>query len=426
MSELNFGFQVPRIVEQQPVMEKVPLEISIVEQEKFGLALADRITNAINEAKAAGKKLVFDMATGSSPKDAWPALQQKIAQGDVDLSNVIVIGHEEAWGSYAPGDHSDFDAYRRRELFERNEIPVEEIREADQIDSGNFVPMHLAETASDAAAKHAELVRALREHPDVTVFGLYGVGTDGHIGEIQTNSMGVEPTLARRETYAEQIKDYSVESGLFQWQDQNPDTAQEFQPENNIFWKRGDGDEATGGRAAWQGYGGMTEIIGLGLREMLQEEEIVLAFNKADKKLAFTLALDGALTGDITDAEGTTVSSVERDKGEGEAILPDLVAFAQRMRQDGFPLDTEQLLANKPGCKELFNALYTALNKMDASMETHAAIYEELWRFANRYVGKRAPVSRLVRLRSLFGRKTELVATPEVVAGTKYEHLAGQ
>lgn len=420
-------------------------------QEKYGEYLAERIAAAINNAKKSGKKLVFDMATGSTPKAAWPKFNEMADKGNVAMDNVIVMGHEEAWGTFQKGSKSDFDAYRRNFLTE-NHQSVSEIRTIDQVSgaeiSGNFIPMHLQEAdrndfpegdegiklfrqaesqaAAESAQQYGQLIDSIQKRDDVYTLGLYGVGTDGHIGEVQISAMGKEATKDRRSFYADSLENYSVEHGLFYWQKDTPQGKDdEFHPDNNVFWKRGAAEGEAVGRAVWQGYADIHEGVGIGWKEMLREDEIVLAFNNESKQLAFQLAMEGSLDGSITsDSSGESVMDIERDKGEGENVLPDLEAFALSLEDEGV-LEAGAVERNKHDNGQshgLFKAIYEALNKKEYVAEDPE--YKELWKFVNRYIGKRAPVSRLIRMRALLGKKTELVVTPEVVKGTNFEKLA--
>ncbi|MDO8489996.1 MAG: hypothetical protein Q7S47_01095 [bacterium] len=235
--------------------------------EVFGEVLVDRLVSALDRAKNEGKTLIFDMATGSTPAAMWPILQKKADHG-LDLSGVIIIGHEEAWGSYASGSHSDFDGYRKREFFERNTIPVREIRNTHQLEGdavdGNFIPMHQNDDPGQAAVHYGELLRRLEQRDDIRFFGLYGVGTDGHIGEVQIGAQGVEQSAKRSRPYVDKLQDYSFESAdaqLFRWNNEQG----EFLPYDNVFWERQSTSDV--GRAARENYGGMECIMGIGWKD---------------------------------------------------------------------------------------------------------------------------------------------------------------
>lgn len=393
-------------------------------QRAFGEYIAKKIGQAVNKARAEGKQLVFDMATGSSPRAIWPALEKLITEG-LDVSNVIVVGHEEAWGTYEPGGKSDFDAYRKKEFFERNHIPIQEIASTDALTedhiAGNFMPMHLSEDPEEAASHYAEILHSLHGRPDVSSLALYGVGTEGHIGELQVHSLGREDSSSRKNVYVDDLQNYSVEKGAFRWSDNNGG----FHPEDNIFWQRGETTTDVG-RAIWQGYKGMEKIMGLGWRETLHNDHFILALNDGSKSLAFQLALEGSVDGTLVDKHGQDTMNIHRQKGEGETILPDLEQFALELEALGaLPKGTTEDNRQSQDalkCDNLFKKIYSALDAVVANADDPR--YEKMWTFANRYIGKRAPVARLVRLRTLLGMKTTIVATPEVVRGTAYEGLA--
>ncbi len=433
--EYSFFTQKAASPEKQETFEVSPssLEVVIVgkkesdpaeNQKAFGEYIAHEIAREVSVAREQGKKLIFDMATGSSPRSIWPALERMVKDG-LDVSNVIVVGHEEAWGTYEPGSKSDFDAYRKKEFFERNHLPIQLIESTDPLTEqdieGNFVPMHLSDNPDDAASRYSEILHALHDRDDVASLALYGVGTEGHIGELQIHSLGREDSRARKNVYVEDLQNYSVEKGAFRWSDEQGG----FHPEDNIFWQRG---EATSdvGRAIWQGYKGMEKIMGLGWKETLDNDHFILALNDESKSLAFQLAMEGSMDGTLVNNEDQEAMKLKREKGEGEAILDELEDFALELEKAGvLPAGTvEKNRASQKKLKsgKLFEAIYHALDTIEAKSDDPR--YERMWAFANRYIGKRAPVSRLIRLRTLLGMKTTIVATPEVVKGTAYEKLA--
>ena len=407
------------------------IEILFVENEQYGRVIANAVVEAYKTAKRNNKKLVFDMATGSSPAAAWPELQQLYNDGEIDLNHIIVLGHEEVWGNYEKGDKSDFDSYRKREIFENNDLAVIPITDAKEVEgnseiNGNFIPLHLADDAGSASQKFSEIMKALRQRDDVYFLGLYGVGTDGHVGEIQINSMGISPTIKRMESYDEDIINYSYERGQFKWWNKDENS---FHQEDNIFWKRGvKAGEEDVGRAIWQGYSGIQEGIGIGWRDLLNEDEVLLVFNNSSKQLAFKLALEGSFSGQIKDSERNEIMQIEKEKGEGELILPNLIEFAKELSGNKLINDDEfEIVISKPNlrCREILKLIYKFLDSVDASLDddNYRKIYEKIWILINRYIGKRSPIGRLIEMRSLFGKSTKIIATNDVVKGTTYEQL---
>lgn len=390
-------------------------------QEKLGEYVANIFAKTDNAARGEGKKVIFDMATGSSPKYIWSGIEKMVEEG-LDISNVVVIGHEEAWGDYEPNSKSDFDAYRRREFFDRNKISVKTITSKEDVlkenFDGNFVPMHLTEDADSSASRYMQILQALKKRKDTISFGIYGVGTDGHIGEIQPHAMGREESLKRRHAYADNIEHYSVERGAFQWKKEQ---EEDFYPENNIFWQRGAKQEV--GRAVWQGYANIESVMSLGWREMIDQDTLVLVFNDKSKSLAFALALEGSFSGDVKDNQGKVALEINKNSGEGPGILADLEKYAIQLEEKGIlkkgsVSGSSQLPSNIHG---LFKMIYKAFDDMNVSHDDPK--YKELWGFTNRYLGKMAPVSQLIKLRSIRGKKTVMIATPGVVKDTKYDVL---
>lgn len=423
--------------ENEAVDSKKRVDITVIGNEDtsedeanslFGQHIARRFADEVLKAKESDKTLVFDMATGSSPKPVWPWIENMVKSGELDLSNVIVIGHEEAWGNFQPGDKSDFDAYRKREFFERNGITAQPIVQEDQVEGerieGNFLPMRQSNNASEAIDKYKMLLEDLRKRDDVTFFGLYGVGKDGHIAEIQPNNMGVEDSMSRLATYLIDIHDYSVESGQFRWK--NEDGG--FHPEDNVFSNRekrkSEGAEV--GRAAASGYTGIKEAAGIGWMDMVREESMVIAYNGSSKKLAFELTIDGSFDGRIVDSQGDKVVDVEASYGEGEDIYSDLENYAQELIDEGIlsQAKVSEKISQAGGlrCRALFQAIYESFDEIE--LPAADSKYQEVWKLTNRYLGKRSPVATLVKFRALAGRKTELVIMPQDLKDTKFAPLA--
>lgn len=408
-----------------------------VNDKLFGKHIAERFKEIVLETQKSNKRLVFDMATGNSPKAVWPEIQDMVEKGELDLSNVIVIGHEEAWGDFQPGDHSDFDAYRKKEFFTRNNLDIEPITDIQQVSGeeikGNFVPMRQSDNVTEAIAKYRQLLVGLKKREDTVFFGLYGVGKDGHIAEIQSQNMGVADTNERLETYQIDINDYSIERGAFRWSDES---GEGFRPEDNIFSDRKKMSEpdVEVGRAQTAGYTGIKYAAGLGWKVMISEDTIIIAYNGSSKKLAFELTIEGSFSGPIVDDNGETVTKVKADYGEGENIYHDLEQYVKKLIAEGVlneekvdKIMTEAESSSKWAglkCRGLFRAIYSGFD--DLMLEGSDPRYQELWKFTNRYIGKRSPVARLVKMRALAGRKTELVITPTDLEGTRFEELVSE
>ena len=65
-----------------------------------------------------------------------------------------------------------------------------------------------------------------------------------------------------------------------------------------------------------------------------------------------------------------------------------------------------------------YSIIYGALDQQQATADN--PIYAKMGEFTNRYVGRRSPLGQFIRMRALFGRKTTIVATPEVIKGTRF------
>jgi hypothetical protein len=408
-------------------------------QEKYGEHIAKKVVEKIKETKKEGKRLVLDIATGASPEPIWPKLKELVDKEGLDLSNVIIMGHEEGWGDIPAGSIVDFDGYRKK-VAESLGIEIKPIESADQVSGegivGNFMPMHLDVDPRVATAKFRETLTALKKRTDIEFLGLYGVGADGHVDELQIGDMGQHETKPRMETYLDLdpgvlpdagVLANSVERGLHRWRKPGAKVGDkdEFLKESNHFWYRGKEKNEVFGRAAFQdaNFGAVDQVVGLGWRDLLREESMMLLFNNRGKSLAFQLALEGAYDADIVDEEGKKVLGVDYEKGQGEKIFPEFKKYAETLVETGV-IDKEQL-SSFAKSSEVFRAIYLGLDKIEASSKDprYIPVYEQLWRFMNDYVGRRAPISRLVKLRSMLGLETELVLVPEVVKGTKYEKL---
>ena len=117
--------RIPIVVPGSPAMSR---DENLAE---YGKEIVRLLHARFEAARRDGKTILFDAATGSSPKAAYVALEEALRDGSASLDDVIVAGHEEAWGPFEPGSKSDLDAYRRN-LLERNgiePIPITDVRE---------------------------------------------------------------------------------------------------------------------------------------------------------------------------------------------------------------------------------------------------------------------------------------------------------
>lgn len=409
-------------------------------QERYGEHIALRIVEKIKESQKSGKRLVLDIATGASPEPIWPKLKSLIEKENIDLGNIIFMGHEEGWGNIPSGSIVDFDGYRRG-VCESLGVTVSPIEHSEQLVgekvSGNFMMMHLDKDARKATAQFRENLSALKKRSDVEFLGIYGVGTDGHVDEFQIDSMGQHETSPRKVAYLDLdpgvlpdagVQANSIERGLHKWRRPGAEIGDEdeFLRENNHFWYRGKPHNELFGRPAQQdaNFGSVDQIMGLGWRDLLREEDLMLLFNNGGKSLSLQLALEGAYDAKIVDDQEREIMEVNYEKGQGEKIFPELKDYAKTL-VDIKVVSAEQI-ESFSRCSEIFRAIYLGLDRLEASSKDsmYEAVYKQLWRFTNDYIGRRAPVSRLIKLRNLLGLNTELVLVPEAIKGTKYEKLS--
>lgn len=392
-----------------------PEKSSEENMEAYGMEVIQRFSKLHDQASKDGKTILFDLATGSSPAAVYKALNTSLKQGTVSLSNVVFTGHDEAWGSYQSGSKSDFDNFRR-ELLEKNGIEVTPITSIEQVTAkkleGNFLPMHQNQDPKQAMVQFGGLYSTLQKRDDILSVGLYGVGTDAHVGEMQTQDQGLQISMKQRNVYVASLTHYSVEDGSFYWRNDEGG----FHPEDNIFWTREEKEGEDSGRAALEGYTGIDYIMGLGWRQLLGLDVMLLTFNNESKSLALNLAIEGSIDGVITTEDGSVVERIQWNKGEGEGILADLRAYVEELGADVPDMQNAHLKADL-----LFRAAYGKLHEEKASADDPR--YRQLWEFANRYLGKRAPLSRLLRLRTLLGKETVIIATPETFKHSNHEAL---
>jgi 6-phosphogluconolactonase/glucosamine-6-phosphate isomerase/deaminase len=443
MSERGYQFVRERTVSREGKEEKeskVITEITVVgslensaeqNKEKMGAYVAEMLISEQDKAKKDGKRLLFDAATGSTPKPVWPELKKKTESGDFHPEDLIVIGHEEAWGPYEKDGKSDFDAYRERELFTNLDAQPKSITSIYDVSGkrveGNIAPMHLDDNPEVAAKEYAEILKALHAREDVQSFGLYGVGEDGHIGEIQMGGQGVMSYAKRKNVYVDDISTYSMDDSYAQlYRLQSNDG--EFLPHDNVFSERGSSEDV--GRIAREGYGGIEKIVGLGWQEMLRLDTMMMVFNNKQKLPAFEAAIKGTYDGKIKSKDGVDLHSIKSETGEGEKIYDDLVAVARRVEESGFVAvgTIEKFVSSNEGtslkCGRLFQELYASLEKNNINVDDDGEYYQDLWKMLNRYIGKRLPVATLISMRALANKRTELIVLPEVIRDTEFEHLA--
>ena len=137
------------------------------------------------------------------------------------------------------------------------------------------------------------------------------------------------------------------------------------------------------------------------------------------------MAMQGSVDG-VVRKSGEWVTELTRNKGEGEGIWSDLVAYGRKLEKDEYLMEgtVDEIIdsKNKLKCGALYRAIYKAMDDIEA--RPNHPVYTKMGEFTKRYVGRRSPLGQFIRMRALFGKKTTIVATPEVIRGTQYEDLA--
>jgi len=394
-----------------------------INQNAFGSFLAKWVKDKVTAAKTTNKTLVLDLPTGTTPRSMWQPLSESIINGELDLTGVVFMGHEIAFGDPEPDGPVDYEKYRRKVFKDSLGVDIQEITDPHQVESGeiqgNYISMNSdPSSAEESAKRYDEIIHALHDRKDVQFVGLYGVGTDGHVAEIQSNTLTGAADYDTQHGYSYPITWNSDVMGAVRVPG---DADREF---HNNMWKPGQE----------QSYKGGTDLIGPGWEDLLFHDEIVLAFNAQNKRFAFQSTIEGSVdaivTEEATDGTQKTVMEMTKDHGKGEGIYDDLRNYAQNLEDVGFlqsgvveAIDKSNELKKS---KQLFRKIYSTLYEKEATVddELYHDIFENMWNFANDYLGKQTPVSVLVRLRTLLGLNTTIVAVPEVVQGTKYETLA--
>jgi hypothetical protein len=250
---------------------------------------------------------------------------------------------------------------------------------------------------------------------DVESLGVYGIGTDGHIGEWQISDMGFRVAADKMDAFVQPQEQYSVEAGQFP-----------IGGKPNIYWTRGMKRGGVMGRALWQPDMGSQEVVyGLGLREMLKLDHVIFAFNDDSKANSFALAMEGTADVRLLE-EGNDIGIIDRNEGIGEEIWNRLAAYGRELEwQEIIPEGTvDKIVSSKIRlkCGLLYREIYEGLDRAEAKADN--PIYTKMGEFTLEYVGRRSPVGQFIRFRELLGRENTIVATPEVVKGTPYEFLA--
>ncbi len=408
-------------------------------RQALGLYMATWIRSQVEATLADGKIPVLDLATGNTPKYVWPFLAEMVAAGTFDINRIVITGHEVVYGE--PETDMDYEGYRRTVAEKTFGLTIDDIAELSQVTGseiqGNFLPMHLVQVsreefasenafleAEQAAAKTAAthydtLLHALAARSDVRIISLYGVGKDGHIAEIQPNTLTGAVDYDTDHTYVYSPRLNSKAAGTFPW------TGDEHEYHNDMYTPQPDDAELDD-----KGYKGARQLMGWGWQDLLLPEKLMIAFDSKSKSYAFQLTMEGSVDGVIMQ-DGQEVMKVEAQRGEGETLVGELLEYARGLDAAGFftAANSEWLTTQSENltCKQLFHLIHAELLNRKAQTEDQnfTEIFIKMWDFANRYLGKQAPVAVLVRLRSLLGLDTTIVAVPEVVKDTKYSALAG-
>jgi 6-phosphogluconolactonase/glucosamine-6-phosphate isomerase/deaminase len=393
-------------------------------QTAFGSFIATMISDRVTTAQRLGKIPVLDLPTGSTPRAVWPELSKKISSGELNLSGAVFVGHEIAFGAPDTDGPVDYERSRRKILEGTLGVKLHDITDPRQIGNGeiqgNYVAMNahqgtdIADSAQRSADLYDQMLHALRARDDVAFIGVYGVGKDGHVAEIQTNTLTGAADYDTQHAYSYPITWNSDIRGAVKVPG---DTKREF---HNNMWKPGDEPNYHGG----------THLVGPGWEDLLFHEDMILAFNDSGKKVAFASTIEGSVDAIVTNDTGESVMETIKDHGKGENIYSQLLEYAQTLVGEGLlmqdAVDGVDASDKPRKSKRLFKEMYASLyeKKDELGVELSHEVFDNLWNFANEYLGKQTPVSVLVRLRTLLGLNTTIVATPEVVRNTKYEELA--
>ena len=380
----------------------------------------------IEDVQKEGKTALFFMATGKTYNwERSEDLLEAVKTGRVDPDKVIVTLKEDCWdhdGQHMPpGDVLDFRGKRIRGFHDVVGIEPQNAQvSSDGEISGNILAPDYDMSPEESVKYLNETWQALMKTGEVKGVNLSGVGEDLHAGEMQINKASAKEALPQRDWFIQDEQSYSRARGLFKWQK----SQQEFYPNSNVFLElQEDGTFESAGRA--KEYHGFGKILGVGWRALLNTEGgATFSFDTAKKALATRMALEGSFDGQVKKQNGEVVADIERDAGEGLGIMDDLMEFTEELSKEGI-LESGfvEEIRNRIKKKELYAIVDDVLEQVYQAYEDQKILakndeqrekyFEPIWRLVNKYVGKRSPLSALIRGLARNGVKIELVMTPE-------------
>jgi len=149
-------------------MERIPTRV-FHSHDALAQAVAHRIAAVIRERTGTGNRAVLGLATGSTPIGVYRKLVRLHREEGLSFRNVVTFNLDEYY-PMDPGSLHSYHRFMRENLFDRVDIPPDQIHFLDGSIPGDRVAAHCAEYEAAIAAQGG------------IDFQLLGIGKTGHIG----------------------------------------------------------------------------------------------------------------------------------------------------------------------------------------------------------------------------------------------------
>jgi len=160
--------------------ERIPVVVA-AESDEVERRIARRIAEIVRDRRAAGKRAVLGLATGSTPIGIYRELVRMHRHEGLDFSNVTTFNLDEYY-PMQPGSLHSYHRFMRENLFEHVNIDMAQVH----VPRGDI-------PRSEIAAHCRAFEQAIRDAGGVD-FQLLGIGQTGHVGFNEPGSSAASRT----------------------------------------------------------------------------------------------------------------------------------------------------------------------------------------------------------------------------------------
>lgn len=295
---------ISRTIEYKKYQIDKRLEIDLCkDHEDLSFYTAKELADKIKEANADSDKKQFNLVlpTGRTPERMYRYLAKIVKKEKIDLSKIVVV-RVEGYLGLKPFHPASFDKAIKKSFFDalglkatpQNFLTIE-----------NLVPKKLLEIPPEATEQNLLIQKerlskiVLQYDEKIRKMGgidyaIFGLGADGHIGDVQNLDLQFQKLLKTRKTRIMFSPNRNMPV------DFDPYTIQgSFETTRQKYFK---GEELP------------TWFVTLGLDTMVQAKNIRIMASGDNKSWAVKQGIEGGTHGEIIDQKGNSLGNLKRKK----------------------------------------------------------------------------------------------------------------